>query len=400
MDLRTHSPYWLLRHGILNVFPSLDKDVRTKVVIIGAGISGSITAWYLCEAGYDVTIVDRRHAGMGSTAASTSLLQYEIDTPLEKLVSKLGKKNAVNSYLIARDAIYKWGDICKALNDDEVFQYKPSFQFASFKKDVNDLYKEYKLRKEIGISVQWLDESDVKQKFGISKPAGILSADGAEADAYKITHLILKKCQAKGLRIYDHTGIVKIRHGKKNIELITSENKKITSRHLVFACGYESQRYLPQKVERLYSTFAIASEPLHHENFWYQNSIIWETAHPYLYIRTTADHRIIVGGKDVPFSDPRLREKLLPSKKTALKRSFCRLFPSIPFKTDFSWAGVFATTKDGLPYIGNISQRPNSFFALGFGGNGILFSIVAAEIIRDSLKGIKNPFAPIFSFDR
>jgi glycine/D-amino acid oxidase-like deaminating enzyme len=400
MDLRSHSPYWLLRHGIINVFPSLNKSFTTEVVIIGAGISGSLTAWYLCKAGFKVAIVDRRHVGMGSTVASTSLLQYEIDTPLNKLIEKIGKENAVNSYLLARDAIYNLGSICEELGDEDVFQYKPSFQFASYKKDVKDLRNEFSLRKKIGLSVEWLEQKEVQEKFGIKKPAGILSKDGADADAYKITHRLLKKCEGLGLKVYDHTEIVKIVHRKKNIELVTARNKKINARWLVIACGYESQRYISKKIELLRSTFAIASEPMQQKNFWYKNAIIWETARPYLYMRTTEDCRIILGGKDVDFSDPKRRDKLLNSKKTALEKTFCKLFPSIPFKTDFSWAGVFGTTKDGLPYIGSLRERPNTFFALGFGGNGILFSVIAAEMIRDALTRKRNPCKKIFSFDR
>ena len=112
MNLRSHYPYWLLRHGIINNYPSLDSDVKTTVAIVGAGISGALVAWHLCKAGFDVVVVDRRHVGWGSTAASTSLLQYEIDTPLHQLKEKVGEEHAVKSYLLCRQAIYKLEDIC------------------------------------------------------------------------------------------------------------------------------------------------------------------------------------------------------------------------------------------------------------------------------------------------
>jgi len=76
------------------------------------------------------------------------------------------------------------------------------------------------------------------------------------------------------------------------------------------------------------------------------------------------------------------------------------IFPSIPFKTEFSWAGIFGSTKDGLPYIGAYRNLMNSFFALGFGGNGITFSQVAGEIIASLIRGKKNKNANIFSFER
>lgn len=106
MNLHSSSPYWLLRHGIINSYPSLNVDLKTEIIIIGAGISGALVANQLCQAGYNVVIVDRHHAGMGSTAASTSLLQYEIDKPLHQLIDLVGKKDAIKSYRICRKAIF------------------------------------------------------------------------------------------------------------------------------------------------------------------------------------------------------------------------------------------------------------------------------------------------------
>jgi glycine/D-amino acid oxidase-like deaminating enzyme len=117
-------------------------------------------------------------------------------------------------------------------------------------------------------------------------------------------------------------------------------------------------------------------------------------------MRTTADNRVLIGGKDDDFSDPRLRDRSLPYKANMLERAFCRLFPSIPFRTDFKWAGVFASTKDGLPYIGSLPGKPHTYFALGFGGNGIIFSVIAAQIIARLAAGQKDLHAGIFGFNR
>lgn len=400
MNLHSPYPYWLLRHGIINSYPSLDADLKTEIAILGAGISGALVANQLCRAGYKVVIVDRRHAGMGSTAASTSLLQYEIDIPLHQLINLVGEKNAVKSYLLCRQAIFDIKKISEQLKDPGLFSQKPSFQFASFKKDVADLKKEYALRKQAGFLVQWLDEESIYKKFGFTKAAGILSQDGAEANAYKITHGLLEKWMARGLQVYDNTEITAIRHHKQNVELIAVNKKKIIAKKLIIACGYESQQYIPQKVQQLQATYAICSEPFAQKKFWYKNALIWETATPYIYLRTTSDNRILVGGKDIPFSNPVKRDSLLNQKAKSLERSFTKLFPNIPFKTDFKWAGTFASTKDGLPYIGSIAQRPHTYFALGFGGNGITFSAIAANMITDLLSGKKNTDAAIFSFDR
>ncbi len=400
MNLRSGAPYWLLRHGLISNYPSLQQNINTDIVIMGAGISGALVAWECCQAGLQVAVVDRRHAGTGSTSASTALLQYEIDTPLHKLVHLVGKKHATKSYLLCRDAIYRLQDICRQLPDTGLFAPKPSLQYASYKKHVSDLREEYRLRKEAGIELQWLEEEDISARFGFTRPAGLLSRDGAEADAYRITHNVLKACCQKGLQVYDNTEITRIQHRKRSVCLETGNGYKISARKLVIACGYESQQYIPRKVQELHSTYAIASEPFAQKDFWYRNALIWETATPYLYLRTTSDNRIIIGGRDIEFTNPLKRDRMLSAKSRELEKAAKKLFPSIPFKTDFAWAGNFAGTKDGLPYIGTIPQRPHTWFSLGFGGNGITFSIIGAAIIRDALLGKKNRDAEIFSFDR
>ena len=92
MNLHSPLPYSLVHHGIINSYPSLHQDIKTDIAIIGAGISGALVAYELCRAGFEVVIADRRHVGFGSTAASTSLLQYEIDVPLHELIQSVGKK--------------------------------------------------------------------------------------------------------------------------------------------------------------------------------------------------------------------------------------------------------------------------------------------------------------------
>jgi glycine/D-amino acid oxidase-like deaminating enzyme len=99
--------------------------------------------------------------------------------------------------------------------------------------------------------------------------------------------------------------------------------------------------------------------------------LIWETARPYFYARTTSDGRVIMGGADKPSATTHTQEKLLVWQAAVLTKQFTRLFPTIPVAVDWSWGGTFGETKDGLPYIGTAPQFPHGYFGLGYGGNGI-----------------------------
>jgi glycine/D-amino acid oxidase-like deaminating enzyme len=67
---------------------------------------------------------------------------------------------------------------------------------------------------------------------------------------------------------------------------------------------------------------------------------------------------------------------------------------------DWSWAGTFAQTADGLPYIGVPPEFPNGYVALGYGANGIIFGYVAASLLLDLFLGRGNADAELFRIAR
>jgi len=151
MNLYEQHPYWLMKNGIVASYPSLQQDLQLDVAIMGAGISAALTAWHMRNSGLKVAVFDRRHVGMGSTAASTAFLQYEIDTPLTRLKDLVGEANAVKSYELCRKAIYDIGDLCKSLKPAFDFGIRPSLQYASFKTHTANLLAEYNLRKNMAL---------------------------------------------------------------------------------------------------------------------------------------------------------------------------------------------------------------------------------------------------------
>jgi len=389
-----------MKNGIVASYPSLQKNLKLDVAIMGGGISAALTAWHLRNSGLSVAVFDQRHVGMGSTAASTAFLQYEIDTPLTTLKNLIGEANAVKSYQLCRKAIYDIADLCKSLKPTFDFSLKPSLQHASFKTHTTALNQEYNLRKKHGFDVQWLEEDEIRQKFGFTSSGAIFSGDGGEVDAYLLTHALLKSFSEAGYKAYNNTGIKTIEHNRRGITLNTDNGFTIKAKKLVIACGYESLKYVSKKVAEINSTYALVSEPLPDVHFWYKDSLIWETAVPYMYFRAVSENRILVGGRDDPFHRPHMQPSVIKRKAAMLQEAFIKKMPHIPLKADYSWAGAFASTKDGLPYIGGIPERPNTYFALGFGGNGITFSVIAAEIIRDLITGKKNEHTQLFNFNR
>lgn len=401
MNLKTSEPFWLIKNGLPQSYPSLRENIKTDILIIGGGITGSLIAHQCIEDGYDTVLIDRREVCNGSTSATTSMLQYEIDVPLWELSDMIGTKNAEKCYHACSDTIDTLGKLAKKVKSDCGFEKRDSLYFAAYKKDIPSLKKEYKARKKAGFPVEWLDKEEIEKKYGLQNTwGGILSAQGGCIDAFTLAHDILKYNTKRGLRIYDKTEIKNTQYGKKSVSVQTETNFEIKAKKIIYCNGFESTEIIPEKFVKLLSTYAMVSERMQNPPAALEKLLIWNTADPYIYMRTTDDGRMLIGGEDEDFTNPEKRDALLPEKAKKLQKSFAKLFPDKDFYPDFVWAGVFGETKDGLPYIGTHPKFPGAYWVLGFGGNGITFSVLGMQLVSDYLKNKKNPFSKLFQFGR
>ncbi len=399
MDLHGGVPYWLVRNATGTAFPAVETDVDTEVVIVGGGITGALCAYHLIEAGIPCVVVDARRICTGSTCASTALLQYEIDTPLHELARLVGATRAVRAYQASAESVYALLTLSRSLGVVDTQQRK-SVQYASRKSHVSGLKKEAAMRTANGLPVEFLIGEETRSALPFSAPAALRCHIAAETDAWRLTQSLHARSGQLGARIFERTAVVDFRDSGSGIRLLTADGHTLRGRHLIYATGFESRDLLPEDVILLNSTYALVSAAGTADEPWPQNALIWETARPYLYMRSAPDGRIIIGGRDEPFRSPLLRDALLPMKTAALTEDFTRLMPHIPMRSEFAWSGTFGTTKDGLPYIDRHPRNRNSWFALGMGGNGITFSTIAAEVLRDRITGRRNAHADLFRFDR
>ncbi len=399
MDVRSNEPFWLIRNALPQSYPSLKESISSEILIIGAGITGALMAYKLIEEGKKVIMVDRRDVCNGSTAASTSMLQYEIDVPLHKLIEQVDLTCAVSSYQNCEKAITDLKKIISAIMVDCGFEERYSVYFASSKKDIPFLKDEFEARKNHGFKVKWLTKDEL-EKLGLKAYAAIESKSGAVMDVYKLANALLEYCTDKGLKIYDRTEIEEIKYKDDKLIAKTKTGFSIEVADVVHCTGYESTETLKEDIVDLKSTFALASEAFEKIPKAFEKRIYWNTDSPYLYFRSTDDGRIVMGGGDREFKNAARRDALLPKKEKELVKSFNKCFPDIPFVMDYSWAGTFGETKDGLPYFGKPEPKKNKHYILGFGGNGITFSVMGMDAIVHSINKTPHPYLEYYKFNR
>lgn len=154
MRLRTQESFWLLKNGLLFSYPSLQNSIKTQVVVVGAGITGALITHALLDCRYEVILIEKRDVGFGSTAATTAMLQYEIDVPLFKLAKAIGEENAVLCYKEGISAIYKLNKLIKEHKIECGFKLRQSLYFSHNANFAEWLYKEFKIREKHNFGVK------------------------------------------------------------------------------------------------------------------------------------------------------------------------------------------------------------------------------------------------------
>lgn len=398
-DLRSGLPIWGASRKPGVPQERLRGDLSTDVLVIGAGISGALVAESLSAADLRVVVVDRRSPMAGSTSASTALLQYEIDTPLTVLSRSIGVPAAEGIWRRSRLALEALRQRTTWLGIDADLRPRDALYLSGDVLDAAGLAREAKARRRAGFEVALLSRSDVRERYGIRRPAALLGFENMVADPRKLAAGYLRAAQARGARIFAPVDVIDVVESPRQVVATTAVGHEIRARHVVYATGYELAKGIPAKGHRIESTWAIATKP-QRANLWPTECMIWEASERYLYLRTTSDGRIICGGEDEAFEDETRRDALSPRKVRALEAKLTALLPHVDGAADFQWTGTFGASDTGTPSIGLVPGRRRTLAVLGYGGNGITFSMLAAQIVRGIVTGTGDPDAKLFALAR
>ncbi len=373
--------------------------LQTDIAIIGAGITGAFLAERLTRDGYRVVLLDRHAPASGSTAASTAMLLWELDSSLLELENRLGFEATAQISTACRKQVMAIGELASGLRIDCDFAFRPSLYLAGNKLDEADLREEHRLRARTGIDGVCLNE-EALASWGFVGGNALLYPFSAEVDPVKLTRGLLAVAQSRGARIIWPATAMVYETLRDGVSIETREGDIIRAGKLLLANGYEMPEFVPGARHKIVSTWAFATPPRSVEP-WRNSALVWEASDPYLYMRRTADGRVVVGGADEEGVDDTRRGSLTPAKMTELHAAAEGRFPRLRgAEAEFAWSGAFGQTEDSLPFIGPVPGKPDCLAAYGYGGNGITFSALAAELLAGILAGQTSPLARFCALDR
>ncbi len=397
-DLRTGSPPWSRASVAALRVSRATRPFDCDVIVVGAGISGALVADTLISSGRSVRIIDRRGLIMGSTAASTALVQSELDLPLTQLAVAIGSDAAGRAWQRSHSAVAALRARIRTLDVAVAACVRPSLYLAGDVLDAKGLRSEASARSGAGLPSTLLSRGELKQAFGLSRSAAILTPGNVEVDPVRLTAALLASATARGARLHAPNDLTAWHETRSGVEVELDHRLEARCRGLVLCTGYELAHGVDREGHDIVSTWVIATRA-QPKRLWPHRALIWEASDPYLYVRTTASGRVICGGEDEPHADDARRDASIPVKSETLSRKLSALLPGLDAQPALAWAGAFGSSPTGLPSIGILPGQSRVLAVLGFGGNGITHSMLAAQLIDGIMESRPDPDAELYSFD-
>jgi glycine/D-amino acid oxidase-like deaminating enzyme len=394
-DLHSGDPLWSLAQADALPAESLKRDLDTDVLIVGGGFTASVIAEALAD-DFSVVCADRRRPGHGSTQASTGLLLYEIDTPLIKLRAQIGAEPANRAWERSNRAMKALTRKIAELEIESDLKHRLGVYLPGDVLDAGGLEIEAATRAECGLPSYLADRAELRSRFDIAEETAIISENTAEANPVKCTAGFHRAAMEREARLFTDTEITGIEDAGSTVLARTRAGPVIRARHLIFASGYEVPEYIDLPGHQIVSTWAFAT--FRQPRLWPEQVLVWEASDPYSYLRSTPDGRALIGGGDEPFDSAAKREAHTPAKIQMLQEKLREFYPHLDITPEYVWSGAFGRSDTGLPRIGPLPGRPNCYAVFGFGGNGMTYAQIAAEMLGCILRGEDDPDADLFAF--
>ena len=402
--LRAGRSVWLDAARPRRRYPTLSGQYEASVAIVGGGMTGALVAHAFAEAGVPVVLLEGSFVGRGSTAASFALLLQEPDLELTQLVGRYGSRQARRIWELSRQSVRGLISLLTRLGVRCNLETRDSVYYACDPGGVARLRREYAFRTRSGVGGTWLDRAALHRLTGIAGGGAIRTRGSAQFDPYRACLGVLRAAAGAGARIFERSSARRISTTRERVRIQTSGGV-VEADHVVIATGYATSHFRPLVGRfRMYRTYVLATEPLRaarRDRLGLTDVMIWDTERPYHYARWTPDRRLLLGGGDHVVRSRERPGLRLAASTREVRAHFERQLPALTdVDTQTVWHGLFAMTPDSLPYIGPHQRYPRHWFALGYGGNGMTFSFLAARLLLERWRQTISNDHALFDFGR
>ena len=379
--------YWL-DTKVKKEFPSLEESEETKICVIGGGMTGLTTAYYLSKAGHPVILLEKDRIGEHTSGNTTAKITSQHGLFYDYLLQSLGIQKASQYYFANEQAIRNIESIVENEKIDCHFQKQNAYVFTESEKQVEKIKKEVNAVTKIGGHPKFVKDLPIP----VSCKGAICFENQAQFHPYLYMQGLANCITKYGGKIYENTKVYDI-NLDKDIYEIKTDKAKVRASIVVLATHYPIINLPGFYFMKMYQevSYLIAFETQHHD--W--EGLYINEEKPTISLRKTENGLVLLGGEE-----HKTGEKVpLKDRYANLEAKAKHLFPDA--KIRYRWNTEDCIPLDKIPYIGEFSNlMPNVYVATGYKKWGMTHANIAANIITDKIQGKTNPYVDVFDSTR
>lgn len=372
-------------------FSKLEKDLETQVCIIGAGIFGISTAYYLTQKGYNVTILERDKIANRVTGHTTAKITSQHGLIYHYLLSQYGKEFARKYYLANQKSIQEIEKIITQNQIDCDFERQISCVYTTNKSESDKINEELYALKELDIEASKIEEAPLPFEI----VSGVEFKNQAQFNPIKyIDGLVKQIIDSKG-KIFENTICYDVKRVGDSYICYT-ENNTVKAKYVVLASHYPFINFPGVYFAKMYQSSSYVIE-IDTKSELFDGMYI-NIQSPIYSFRTAKDGNkkiLLLGG-----GDHKTGENICYKDSYGLLEEKAKQwYPNCEIK--YRWSTRDCITLDKIPYIGEFSNTlPNMYVGTGFNKWGMTSSNVAARIITDKIDEKENEYSEVFEATR
>jgi glycine/D-amino acid oxidase-like deaminating enzyme len=390
--------FWYRQAGLPSARGSLPGPREYDVCVVGGGFTGLWTAYYLKRArpGLRVAVLEKEFAGFGASGRNGGWLTAELAGSPAHYARAHGREAVVAQQRAMFESVDEVIRVASTEGIEADIVKSGVLNVATNPAQRRRLHEELAEARDRGFAEADLRLLGADEREERLRVAGALDATFsphcARVQPARLVQGLARVVEALGVDIFESTTVTEIRprQGGRPAEAVTARGN-VRAEYVIrategFTAGLAGQRrqWLPM------NSSMIVTEPLGEDVWerigWAGNELLGDHAHAYVYAQHTADDRIAIGGRGVPYrfgSGWDRRGATQPKTVAALGRMLGALFPAAAgAPVDHAWCGVLGVPRDWCS-TAHVDHDTGLGWAGGYVGTGVATTNLAGRTLRD-----------------
>jgi gamma-glutamylputrescine oxidase len=382
-------------------FPALQSNLDCDVAVVGAGLAGLSAAIELADRGYSVVVVEAGQVGWGASGRNGGQVIAGLACDQSTIKEQLGEDAARRVWDMTMEALRLVGERRQRFGID--CDWRSGYLCLAVGERKGRELRAWRelMQRAYGYETRWIEPAEMPQ--WIASPrfrSGIHDPLGGHLHPLKYCFGLARAAQDLGVRIHEDSAVVELQAGPW-VRLRTAAGS-VRASHVLLAGNVYLQGLAPAIEKRIMpvGTYIVASEPLVPElarSLIPSQSAVCDTNFVLDYFRTTADHRVLYGGR---VSYTTATPKNLAA---SMQRRMARTFPQLKdTRIDCAWGGFVDISMNRAPDFGRLPnadaargatrEHANIYYLQGFSGHGLALTGLAGRLVAEAIAGNAERF--------